>query len=107
MSELPKSRRQRLEEFLAAHPQDAFSRYGLALECVREGDFSAALEQFSLLLQQHPDYVAAYLQYAQLLAKLGQTEAARHTLSQGIVVARQKGDAHAADEMTLLLDSLR
>jgi len=42
MTEQKKTRRQKLEEFLAQNPSDAFSRYGIALECVREGDLAAA-----------------------------------------------------------------
>ncbi len=106
MQDAPKSRRQRLEEFLAAHPNDPFTRYGLALECVREGDFTAALEHFAVLAQQHPDYVPAYLQHAQLLVRLGRQEEARRVLSRGVATARQKGDGHAADEMLQLLQSL-
>src|SRR6266571_4884679 len=33
MSQPAKTRRQKLEEFVAAKPGDAFSRYGLAMEC--------------------------------------------------------------------------
>jgi thioredoxin-like negative regulator of GroEL len=106
MSEATKSRRQRLEEFLARHPNDPFTRYGLALECVREDDVAGALEQFSILAQQHPDYVPAYLQHAQLLVRLERREEARRVLSRGVTIARQKGDTHAADEMLQLLQSL-
>ena len=37
-----KSRRQMLEEVVAAHPNDAFALYGLALECAGAGDTEAA-----------------------------------------------------------------
>ena len=99
-------RRQKLEAFLAAHPNDAFGRYGLAMECAREGDNDAALAHFRQLLESHPDYVAAYFHYGQLLAKLAREDEARQILTTGIAVAARQGDAHAATEMQAALDSL-
>ncbi|HVB98348.1 MAG TPA: tetratricopeptide repeat protein [Candidatus Dormibacteraeota bacterium] len=106
MSANSNSRRQKLEAFLASHPDDAFGRYGLAMECAREGDTEAALENFRRLLESHPDYVAGYFQYGQLLAKLGRSEPARQTLAAGIATAQRLGDTHAAAEMQAALDSL-
>jgi thioredoxin-like negative regulator of GroEL len=101
------SRRQKLEEFIAAHPGDAFARYGLAMECMRESDNDAALGHFRRVLDEHPDYAPAYLQYGQLLARLARNEEARQILSSGIPVAQRQGDAHAANEMQAALDALR
>jgi len=101
------SRRQKLEAFLATHPGDAFGRYGLAMECVREGDNEAALDNFRQLLEAHPDYVAGYFHYGQLLAKLAHEDEARQILATGIGVAARQGDAHAATEMQAALDTLR
>jgi cytochrome c-type biogenesis protein CcmH/NrfG len=44
-----KSRREMLEEFVARKPDDAFSRYGLAMECMNSGDVAAANEHFRLI----------------------------------------------------------
>ena len=41
MPEQSKTRRQKLENFLVTNPNDPFTRYGVALECVREGDLAA------------------------------------------------------------------
>jgi tetratricopeptide (TPR) repeat protein len=100
------SRREKLQAFVRDHPADAFARYGLAMECVREGDAEAAIAEFRQLLATHPDYVAGYFHYGQLLAKLGREEEARQTLRTGIQAAERQGDAHAASEMTAALDSL-
>src|ERR1700722_9738491 len=53
MTEQKKSRRQMLEEFVAKQPNDAFSRYGLAMECMNAGDPAAADQHFRALLQNH------------------------------------------------------
>jgi len=107
MTQAQKSRREILEQFVATRPADAFARYGLALECVKLGDDQAAATHFQHLMQNHPEYVAGYFQYAQFLAKLGRDADARKVLSDGIVVAQRAGDIHARDEMQAALNSLR
>ena len=103
MPEQKKTRRQMLEEFVANQPDDAFSRYGLAMECANGGDTAAANEHFRALLERNADYVPAYLMYAQMLARESRTEEARRVLSNGIAAAAQKGDHHARSEMEALL----
>jgi tetratricopeptide (TPR) repeat protein len=102
-----KSRREVLEQFVAEKPGDAFARYGLALECVKLGDDSAAAGHFHELLATNPNYVAGYFQFGQFLARLGRLEEARRLLSDGIVVAQKAGDVHARDEMQAALTLLR
>jgi thioredoxin-like negative regulator of GroEL len=106
MSEQKKSRRQMLEEFVARKPNDAFSRYGLAIECMNNGDTAAADEQFRALLQGNVEYVPAYLMYAQLLVRESRPAEARTVLSSGIAAAEKKGDQHARSEMESLLSEI-
>ena len=103
---MKKSRRAALEEFLAAHPKDAFARYGLAMECANQGDAAAAIENFETLLAENPNYVAGYFQYGQLLARLSRTADAKRALSEGIQAARRTGDQHAGSEMEAALAQL-
>jgi thioredoxin-like negative regulator of GroEL len=106
MSEQKKSRRQMLEEFVARQPDDAFSRYGLAMECMNSGDPRSADEHFRALLQRNGEYVPAYLMYAQLLVRESRSEEARAVLSSGIAAAEKKGDQHARSEMEGLLSEI-
>jgi predicted Zn-dependent protease len=106
MTQQQKTRRQTLEEFTQAHPGDAFGRYGLALECAKDGDHDAAIEHFRQLLADHPDYVAGYFHYGQLLVKLARTEEAKQILSAGIAVAQKVGNQHAGMEMQAALTEL-
>ena len=101
-----KTRRQVLEEFLAAKSDDAFARYGLAIECAKGGDTEAAVEHFRKLLAEHPDYVAGYFHYGQLLARLTRIKEARQILTTGVSVALRVGDQHAGTEMQAALDEL-
>lgn len=101
-----KSRRQMLEEFVAQKPDDAFSRYGLALECMNSGDFAAAGQHFGALLERNPGYVPAYLMYGQLLARESRKDEARRVLASGIEAATKAGNQHARSEMEALLNDL-
>jgi thioredoxin-like negative regulator of GroEL len=106
MPDQKKTRRQMLEEFVAKKPDDAFSRYGLAMECMNSGDAAAADAHFRALLAHNADYIPAYLMYGQLLARESRTTEARQILSNGIAAAAKKGDQHASSEMQALLAEL-
>ena len=106
MPDQKKTRRQMLEEFVAKRPDDAFSRYGLAMECMNSGDSAAADTHFRALLEHHADYVPAYLMYGQLLARESRTGEAKQILTTGIAAATKKGDQHASSEMQALLTEL-
>jgi Flp pilus assembly protein TadD len=101
-----KTRKQRLEELLAADPNDSFVRYGLAMEHVSAGQDEEAVLCLRELMQRDPDYVAAYQQAGQALARLGREDEARAAFRQGIAAAQRKGDAHAASEMTGFLEGM-
>ncbi len=100
-------RRRMLENSLAEDPSDTFLRYGLALQCLREGDLQEGRQRLLALIADHPDdQVAAYQQLGQSYLESGDTALAEQTLRQGIVKARVRGDAHAAAEMEGLLDQV-
>jgi thioredoxin-like negative regulator of GroEL len=106
MTDQKKTRRQMLEEFVAKKPDDAFSRYGLAMECMNSGDSPAADTHFRALLEHNADYIPAYLMYGQLLARESRPDEAKKVLSNGIAAAAKKGDQHASSEMEALLNEL-
>ena len=106
MTDQKKTRRQMLEEFVAKKPDDAFSRYGLAMECMNSGDPTAADTHFRALLDRHADYIPAYLMYGQLLARQSRISEAQQILSIGIATATKKSDQHARSEMEALLTEL-
>lgn len=95
-----------LQEILDQSPDDAFARYGLALEYSNSGQTDQALAQFGTLLTKHPDYTAGYFMAAQTLAKADRTEDARKMLTDGIASARRTGNQHALSEMEAMLESL-
>jgi len=97
-----------LEQSLADDPSDTFLRYGLALQCLREGDVEEGRTRLRALIADHPeDQVAAFQQLGQSYADSGEAEEAVAILEAGIALARRRGDLHAAAEMDGLLDSVR
>ena len=101
-----KTRRQFLEEIVAEKPDDAFSRYGLALECMNSGDAAAADEHFRALLRSNSAYIPGYQIYGQFLAREHRTEEARKVITAGIAAAEKAGNAHARSEMEAFLNDL-
>ncbi len=95
-----------LTEILAQNPNDAFARYGLAMELANQGQTDGAVTEFERLLSAHPDYTAGYFMEAQTLVKAGRAEEAKVRLSEGIASAQRTGNQHALNEMEALLAEL-
>ena len=95
-----------LAEILNANPEDAFARYGLALEYSKAGQTDRALEEFKTLLEKNPGYTPGYFMAAQTLAGAGRTDEAKRMLVDGIACARRTGNQHAQSEMTAMLEEL-
>jgi tetratricopeptide (TPR) repeat protein len=101
-----KSRKQQIEEMLAAEPNDAELRYKLAMEHVSLGDDEGAVRTFYELFAVAPDYAPAYHQAGRALQRLNRIDEARGVLHKGIPLALRHNNQHAAAEMQDLLDSL-
>jgi len=95
-----------LTEILAANPDNAFARYGLALEYSKAGQIEQALDEFKVLLGKNPDYTVGYFMAAQMLAGASRIEEAKRMLGDGIASARRTGNAHAQSEMTAMMEEL-
>jgi predicted Zn-dependent protease len=96
-----------LTDILSQNPNDAFARYGLAMEYSKQGEVERAMEEFGKLLASHPDYTAGYFMAAQTLVSANRVDEARKMLVEGISSARRTGNNHAQSEMTALLDELK
>jgi predicted Zn-dependent protease len=96
-----------LNEILSQSPDDAFARYGLAMEYSKAGEVEPALEEFGKLLSAHPDYTAGYFMAAQTLVTANRVDEAKRMLVDGIASARRTGNSHAQSEMTAMLEELK
>ena len=95
-----------LKEVLGQNPNDAFARYGLAMEYSKSGQVEEALHEFGALLAANPDYTAGYFMAAQMLAREGREEEARKMLRDGIAAAQRTGNQHAQSEMEGMMGEL-
>jgi len=95
-----------LREMLRDDPDDAFTRYALAMELRAQGQPDAALEEFARLVERTPDYVPTYYHYGRALLDAGRDEEAEAVVRRGIEVAVASGDDHARSELDDLLDEI-
>lgn len=100
------SRREKLEEMLAAEPNDSFLHYALANEYENEGRFEESLDYFARLRGGPSPHIPSFLRSAQVLVRLQRIDEARAVLREGIDLARAAGASHPAAEMGELLVSL-
>ena len=101
-----KTRRQQLEEMIADDPNDALSRYFLAMDYLSAGQHEEARRRFEEMFALTPEYVPAYLQAGQLLVRMGRPAEAAEVFRHGIQMARRQNDEHAAGEMEAFLQQL-
>ncbi len=94
------------KEILTQNPDDAFARYGLAMEYRQRGKGDLALEQFDELQKRHPDYTAGHQMAAQTLLAEGRIQEAELRLQTGIASARRTRNQHALAEMEGMLNEL-
>src|SRR4051812_36110976 len=101
-----KSRREMLEEFLAADPTDIFSRYALALELEKAQRPAEAIAQLREVIERDAGYVAAYYHLGRMLARAGEMAEARDVYRTGLDLAAKAGDRRTRDEIQEAIDSL-
>ncbi len=99
-------RLEKLLEFYKKDPKDPFILYGIALEYMSIKNYEEAEVYFKKILEADSNYVPAYMQYAQLKTDLNEIPEAKKLYEQGIKIAKQTGENHAANEMEDFLDEL-
>jgi predicted Zn-dependent protease len=105
-SEFAMDRLAMLNDILAQNPNDAFARYGLAMEYSNAGKVELALDEFGKLLAANPDYTAGYFMAAQTLARAERIDEAKQMLTGGIAAAQRTRNTHAQSEMQAMLDEI-
>lgn len=101
-----KTRREILEEFVTADPNDSFSRYALALELEKVDSRLEAVAELREVVARDSDYVPAYYHLGRILSFLGEVEEARAVYGRGLDVASAAKDQRAQSEIQEALDML-
>ncbi len=95
-----------LTQMVGQDPNNAFARYGLAMEYSNSGHFQKAVAEFRTLLERDENYAAAYFHAGQALEKLGEIDQARALYEKGIEITTRKGDSHTRSEIEAALSLL-
>ncbi len=103
----PEQRIDTFRAFVARSPDDAFSRYSLAMALRSAGRAEEAAAEFDELRARKPDYVPAYLMAGQVLEALGRDADAARAYEDGVAAAIRASDLHARDELGQALEALR
>ena len=99
-------RSETLRAMLSLDPKNTFARYGLAMEHVKNGRSEQAIDEYRTLLENDPNYAAAYYHGGQALEQLGRVEEARDWYERGIELTGRTGDSHTRSELQAALDLL-
>ncbi len=100
------TRREKIEAMLAEEPGDTFLRYSLAMELDKEGAHESSLQILAELARDQPPYVPALFMAGKQLTRLQRIEEARAVLRNGIELAQDQDNTHAAGEMSEFLATL-
>jgi tetratricopeptide (TPR) repeat protein len=95
-----------LKQMVSQDPNNAFARYGLAMEYAKSGELEQAVSEFQTLIERDENYAAAYYHGGQALEKLGRLEEARAIYEKGVEVTTRKGDLHTRSEIEAALNLL-
>lgn len=93
------NRLQTLHTLLEESPNDPFLLFAIAKEHEKHSQADKALEYYTLLTTDHPDYVGTYYHLGKLLEQKEEWEKAIQTYETGMQVARKVGDQHALSEL--------
>jgi tetratricopeptide (TPR) repeat protein len=99
------SRFEFLKQQLDRNPDHAFSRYGLAMEYVSQGNLEEAMVHFRRLLEKHPDHTPGYYHAGQTLLRLGRKEEAVSLFRAGLEACDRKADRHTKEEILAAIEA--
>ena len=103
----PEQRLAAFQKFVAARPDDPFTRYSLAMQLRAMGRDEEAVAEFRELGRRSPDYVPTWLMLGQSLETLGRDGEAAAAYQDGMAAATRQADNHARSELEDALEKVR
>jgi Tfp pilus assembly protein PilF len=97
---------EKLMEFLAADPDDAFVKHALALEHVKIGEDAIARRLWEEILERDPSYIGSYYHLAKLLERTAEPQLAIEWYEKGMAAARAAGERRAYNELAAAREDL-
>lgn len=96
----------RLHAFLDSDPDDLFTRFAIAMEHIKAGEHSDAVQWLTDVTDRDPEYLGAYYHLGKCLEHIQEPEAARQAYIRGLEQARLSGDTHSAAELAAALQEI-
>lgn len=106
MSKSNKSKIKQLARQIKHNPGDSFSKFALALEFRKEGEFKNARILFEDILSSDPDYVGVYYHLGKLYEALDRLNDAKELYQKGIKIAAEQKEARTEKELKEALQQL-
>jgi len=100
------SRLDKLLEMLEKQPSDAFLLYAVGFEYEAAGKDDQAMDYYTTILEQEPDYLPVYYQAGLLQANLGNDAKAIELLESGIELAKKQKDRKTENELRQALEEM-
>ncbi|MEP7196154.1 MAG: tetratricopeptide repeat protein [Saprospiraceae bacterium] len=100
------NRKFQLEELLKESPKNSFLLFALAKECELEDDYLKAIDWYTTLLANEPEYTGAYYHLAAAYRRLNQIDECRKILQSGIIQCTNQGKQHDLSELKSALMNL-
>lgn len=107
MSEKQKAKIKQLARQIKNNPDDSFSKFALALEFRKEGDFKKARILFEDILSSDPDYVGVYYHLGKLYEALDRFKDAKELYEKGIDIADEQKEIRTKKELNEALQQLK
>lgn len=95
-----------IKRYLAEEPNDSFLRYAMCLEYMSLEKNDEAYSELEKLLNDDPDYLAAYYMAGKTAEATGKNHEALKWYSKGILVAKNQKDDHTRNELNAALDNV-
>ncbi|HKK45513.1 MAG TPA: tetratricopeptide repeat protein [Balneolaceae bacterium] len=106
MSNSDKSKIKQLARQIKENPSDSFSKFALALEFRKQGEFKKARILFEDILESDPDYVGVYYHLGKLYEVLDRPKDALDLYKNGIDVAKKQKEVRTKSELEEALKQL-
>ncbi len=95
-----------LESFLKEDPNDAFSKYALALEYAKIQNTEMAIRLLCQIKKDQPDYLALYYQLGKFYELNSQQDNAISIYKYGIDIAQKQNNRHTLSELKQALSEI-
>ena len=84
---------------LVQDPKDPFLNYALSLELAKKNDLQDAISILEKLIEQDPDYLAAYYQLGKNCEAIAEKQKAILIYQRGIAIARKQNNTKTMNEL--------